>query len=553
MNLNEKTFLHLFFTLIVLLPFLIGGLPGVSLAQRAVRPKSPSVRILTKSRKLILAKGEKRYTCLFLSASSPLIIKATGPVLLKANVRLNFDMKNLMAKKTGELRIYRDQQHYSTHKLEWNPSKKVSYPESSDLLPSVGTIVRIEIPPGEHKVKFYLLSDLSAAVHLAKAPLAKPVKSLPAVEKKKVVTPAKPKKVKKPLAKPKEVKKPLAAPKKKPPVVREKEVSEKPGARKAFQISTQLNCGYDSNIIQLSSKDRKDFDSSSGQFEIESVGDFIIIPRIDLLMKKELLGEKLTELKLGYYYSIYSSNSIKNYSHISFSARQQVLRDTTLSGNFNFIPSFYFRQLYDSEDGQYKEASYRLNSFSVGWEQAFRKWLLTSLTYRWEARDYGGIFDERDQTFNIIEFTLGVEKIESLKLIVGYSYIMAPAYSPTVETDISYDGQAFSFGAVYDLEDLLDKEMGLGVEGEFEFRKFTTSNDKNDDPIHSGRKDGLNKIAVGYYWHFLDSWTLRLDYELTLVKTNLPDIFKDEPTDYTENLISLGITYHLPTFGPEVH
>ncbi len=533
-----------FFILTLLLPFLIGALPGISLAQRAAKSKSPSVRILSKSRKLVLAKGEKRYTCLFLSASSPLIIAATGPVLLKANVRLNFNMKNLMAKKTGELKIYRDQQRYSTHKLEWAPSEKVSYPESGDLLPSVGTIVKIEIPPGEHRVKFALSSELSAAVRLTKAPLAKSVKRPPAAKKKKVVQ----------SAKPREVKKPSVAAEKKPPVL------GKPEVRKAFQVAAQLDCGYDSNIIQLSSEDRKDFDSSSDQFKIESVSDFIIIPRIDLLMKKEFLSERLTELEFDYYYSVYSSNSIKNYSNIGFSVRQQILQDTTLSGGFYLIPSFYLRQLYNLEDEQYKEASYRLNSFSIGLEQAFVDWLLTSLAYRWEARDYGGSFDERDQTFNIIEFSLVMKKIESLQLIVGYSYIMAPARGDLsgtpdlVEGDVSYDGQAFSFGAVYDFEDLLDKRMGLGVEAEFESRKFTTSSGKDTDPIHSGRKDGLNRIGVEYYWHFLDDWTIRLDYELTLVKTNLPaDIFPDEPTDYSENLINLGITYQLPTFGPEVH
>lgn len=554
-----KRFLTPFFILILLLAFLIGGLPGTSLAQRAAKSKSPSVHILSKSRKLVLAKGEKRYTCLFLSASSPLIIAATGPVLLKANVRLNFNVKNLMAKKTGELRIYRDQQRYSTHKLEWSPSQKLSYPESGDLLPSVGTTVRIEIPPGEHRVKLSLSSDLSAAVRLSKAPLAKPAKRPPAAKKKRVVQPAKPKEVKKPLAKPREVKKPLAKPKevKKPLVAAEKKlpVLKKPEVRKAFQISAQLDCGYDSNIIQLSSEDRKDFDSSSDRFKIESTGDFIIIPRIDLLMKKEFLSERLTELKFDYYYSVYSSNSIKNYSNIGFSVRQQILQDTTLSGGFYLIPSFYLRQLYNLEDEQYKKASYRLNSFSIGLEQAFLDWLLTSLIYRWEARDYGGSFDERDQTFNIIEFSLVMKKIESLQLIAGCDYIMAPARgdlsgTTDVEADVSYDGLAFSFGAVYDLEDLLDKKMGLGFEGRFESRKFTTSNDKDDE--HYDRKDGLNKITVGYYWHFLDSWTLRLDYELTLVKTN-KDIPSDEPTDYSENLILLGITYHLPTFGPDIH
>jgi hypothetical protein len=543
-----KRQLNLFLTHIIILAFLIGGLPGASLAQQAARPKSPPLRIISKSRKLVLASGEKRYTYLFLSASSPLTIAATGPLLLKANVRLNFDMKSLTAKKTGELRIYRDQKHYSAHKLEWKPSKKVSYPESSGLLPSVGNVVKIEIPPGEHRVRFALSSELSAAVRLAKAPLAKTGKKPPAVEKKKVVAPAKPKRVGKPLAKRKEVRKPIAAPQKRPPIIREKEVLRKPVARKAFQISTRLDCGYDSNIIQLSSEEQDNFDSSLDQFKIESVSDFIIVPRIDLQLKKELLGEMLTELKLGYDYSIFSSNSIKNYSNIGFSARQQVFKDTTLSGGFCFIPSFYLRQLFDSEGGQYKEAAYRLSSFSVGWEQVFLKWLLTTLTYRWEARDYGSSFDERDQTFNFIEFVLTVKKIKSLKLSAGYSYIIAPAYSPSAETDVSYDGQAFSFGAGYDLESLLEKKMGLGVEAEFEYRKFTAS---NDDPIHSGRKDGVNKIGIGYYWHFLDSWALSLDYELTLVKTN-KDVPSDEPTDYSENLILLGLTYHLPTFGPQV-
>lgn len=546
-----------FSILILLLPFLIGGLPGVSLAQQAARPKSPSLRINSKSRKLVLASGDKRYTYLFLSATLPLTITATGPMLLKADVRLNFDVKNLMAKKTGELRIYRDQKYYAAHKLEWKPSEKVSYPESSGFLPSVGNIVKIEIPPGEHKVKFALSSELSAAVRLAKAPLAKPGKRPPAVEKKKVVAPAKPKEVEKPLATPKEVKKPIAAPQKRPPIAGGKEVLPKPVARKAFQISTQLDCGYDSNIIQLSSEDRKDFDSSSDRFEIESVGDFIIVPRIELQMKKEFLGEKLTELKLGYYYSIYSSNSIKNYSNIGFSARQQVLRDTTLSGNFSFIPSFYLRELCDSEEAggctQYEKAAYRLNSFSFGLEQAFLNWLFSEVSYSREVLDFKSPFGNRDQIFNIIGFTLGMKK-RSFKLMAGYDFIMGQAYSPSAETDVSYDGPAFSFGVGYDLESLINKKMGLGLEGRIELRKFTTANDKSDDPLHSGRRDGLNQIAVGYYWHFLDSWTMRLDYELTLVRTNLSaDVFADEPTDYSENLILLGVTYHLPTFGPQVH
>ncbi|UCD84760.1 MAG: hypothetical protein JSU92_00820 [Deltaproteobacteria bacterium] len=579
-----RRFLISFFVIFLLLPFLIGGLPGISLAQRAAKPKSPSLRILSKSQKIILAKDKKRYTCLLLSASTPLIIEIVGPVLLQADIRLNFNMKNLTAKKTGELRIHRDQQLHSTHKLEWKPSQKVSYPESGDLLPSLGNIVKIEIPSGKHRVQFALSSDLSAAVRLSKTPLAKPAPS-PAVKGKETKQPVKPKEARKPIAKPKavkeplmvgqktpvsekkkvapsakrkEVKKPIAAPVKKPSVIKEKEVSKEPETRKAFQISARLDCGYDSNIIQLSSEEQDNFDSSD-RFEIESIDDFIIVPRIDLLMKKELLSEKLTELKFDYYYSVYSSNSIKNYSNIGFSARQQVLRNTTLSGGFYFIPSFYLRELIDLDEGQYKEASYRLNSFSFGLEQGFLDGLLASLAYRWKALDYETSFDERDQIFNIIEFLLVVEKIKSLKLSVGYTYIMAPARGDLsgtpdiVEGDISYDGQAFSFGAEYYLESVLNKKMGLWFETEFESRKFTTSSDKDTDPIHSGRKDGVNKIGVGYYWDFLDSWTFRLDYELTLVKTNLPsDVLTDEPTDYSENLILFGITYHLPTFGPEV-
>lgn len=166
-------------------------------------------------------------------------------------------------------------------------------------------------------------------------------------------------------------------------------------------IKTSFSTGYDDNIIQLSAKDKSNFDSGdikySTHFAIKSINDFILKPDISYAIKN-----KKQNLNFSYAGNFYTKNNVKNYSTFSINGDKKLNKKTNLSFNYYFIPSFYIRNLKDIDDKDvngtyiYHQAKLKINGLSFSFEKNLKNKTNFNLTLNYTVKDFNKNFNERD-------------------------------------------------------------------------------------------------------------------------------------------------------------
>ncbi len=328
---------------------------------------------------------------------------------------------------------------------------------------------------------------------------------------------------------------------------------------------------YDDNVIHYSDEDLEEFATqpNEGKFSITSADDWILRPRLDIVMTTFRLTGKPLSTRFRYSYWYYTTNDVKNnqslqlrFNHPGFDSKDS-FEFTIYYSPLSYIRNFRDRPPYApaSQPTEYTDFSYTSNSFTIGY---FRRWTRSidaAVDLRRSIRYYNQAFMENDNW----EWNIGTNvlyRLTSIYRIRGeydYSHVVARGADEVGETrelsddgDPSYDRDSYRLSFEYRPRRNRYKLDGITLSGQYQAYYFTSQKTVDEDPTHVGRKDQVYRLGieadtdpligkVAFYAGYLYSQRTSTSPSGVVVGDDI-----GEEKDYTDNRSYFGATYPLP-------
>ena len=331
-----------------------------------------------------------------------------------------------------------------------------------------------------------------------------------------------------------------------------------------FQI--ELSSRYDSNITELSNKDRDRVDDAACQssptcvsrFRIESPDDVIFSPSARIEWSNRTANRVETSVRADARTNLYARNSIKNYETYALRLAQDLTPareyETTLSLRGEWTPDFYLRELTVPEASLMAgttirdSARYSSNDYRAALRQVLApKHLEAEVSYGRDTRDYDSPFDERDGDLSgwgaELTLSLGDHRVASLRAGYRNESYDADGDQPgtaAVEPDISSDRETVGLGCLVRWGHERRGSLSLSVERETrDFRSRDTA-----DVFHFGREDTRTQERLEFRQPMGQRFYLEIGLEHEQNDSHLGpsagSTTGDEVTDYTRNIASIS-------------
>ena len=337
-----------------------------------------------------------------------------------------------------------------------------------------------------------------------------------------------------------------------------------PGERRErFGLNVSLEGRYDDNIIQLSERDldRLKANTDPSRFRIETPDDTIAEGRFSFRYKARPIPRRETAFLAFLDAHRYTRNSVKDYQEFGVSILQEITASRQHLGSlrveFSRTPHFYLRQLTDNDASfaagrRIREAAtYSQNEYSIAYRQELiNNRLEGRLSRTRRPRDFDHHFEERDSTTDSWSLSLQGRPFGGSRIEVGLGYEAGALHArgdlsstPIPDDDISYRYHAIVFEAEVPWGTRRRGHLKFDVEREI--RNFTTDNPF--DILHSDREDERRDYRARLVQHMAGDLDLVAEVRHRSNNAAFPTDFttSDEVTDYVENLVSLGLVWHL--------
>ncbi len=337
-----------------------------------------------------------------------------------------------------------------------------------------------------------------------------------------------------------------------------------------FSGSFAFEVIYDDNIIHYSDEDLTEFSTmpNLGKFSITSADDWILRPRLDLVLRTSRLTGKPFTARFRYTYWRYVENEVKNNqsfqlrcTHPGFDSKDS-FELTAYHSPLSYIRNFRDRAPNTSvvQPLTYTNFSYASNSLTIGY---FRRWtraIEATVDLRRSIRYYNQAFMENDNW----EWNIGgnvLYRLTSVYRIRGeydYSHVRARGADEVgedVETsddgDPSYERDSYRLSFEFRPRRNRYRLDGLTLSGQYQAYYFTSEKPLDEDPTHVGRKDQVYRFGIeGDTDPLLGPVSFYAGYLYTERTSTSPSgaVGEDigEEKDYTDNRSWIGATYPLP-------
>jgi len=333
---------------------------------------------------------------------------------------------------------------------------------------------------------------------------------------------------------------------------------------------------YDDNIIQLSPRDidrlerptptQQARNLAANRFSIDTVGDFVSIPRLSTGLRATWLPRLPTSFSLDGSFYQYRDNPIKNYESYRLAVLQPLHRGkyaTTARLSYSLLPSFYTRNLVSDiavEEGvvplmtspvRRLEARYKKAIQQIQVNQAVlpdRLWL--EVVAGDEERNFDHFFNERDSQMPYYEggpiwtpFAGG-----PLRLAATFRrenlHARGSRGDPFIHDDISSRRDVVTVGARVRWG-AKGRRKSIGAEYEDEKRTYVTT-DVND-AFHFDRTDKRRYATLTFRAELRGGWFLAAGGERDTNRSHFaaPGLVSDpsDATDFDENLYTVTFGY----------
>ncbi len=292
---------------------------------------------------------------------------------------------------------------------------------------------------------------------------------------------------------------------------------------------------YDSNVLNLSSKDINEFLSGQDpdKYHIKSVDDMVSSFDIELGFKHNFVMGHTQISKFKFSYDKYWKNGFKDFKFVSFELIQYFSKYVDIRAKYSYYPYIFintYESYFDPYYG-YHDFTYSKNLVCSGLNIRILDYVEFGYNFEYTDQNYNDYFPEYDAYNFINEGWIGFQPMDNSKVKFKYSYIQSIAraekvYQPgSIEfRDPSYDSNIFYTSISFPL---FSSRGGIPIKlfnsFEWENRYFQSPFSPIVDPFHSGRKDNIFHYEgwlIYPIWHLFD---FRTFYTYESRKTESPN------------------------------
>jgi len=194
---------------------------------------------------------------------------------------------------------------------------------------------------------------------------------------------------------------------------------------KRFEIDNY----YDNNILRLSDKTLKEYESGSNpdKFRLKSSDDFISAFRLDLGIKHNFpLGHTQIN-KIVLKYSKYWQNDFKNEAYIRFSLQQFLSRDLNFQLNYYYYPEIYSNNFRSVLDDNYHSYTYSKNVYNAVIRWDISKKIAVHYKVEYGQYYFNKYFTEYDSQNIRNQLDLQLKLLPNLHSTLSYAYRISNA------------------------------------------------------------------------------------------------------------------------------
>jgi hypothetical protein len=326
----------------------------------------------------------------------------------------------------------------------------------------------------------------------------------------------------------------------------------------SWRLDLGVTTVYDNNILRYSDKYITRFKNGEdpGRFHINTLDDLILVSSIRASATMNLFGSLGTTGAVDLRRRTYTHNSIKDWSSIGFSLRQDFSRKIAAQIAYTYTPEFYIRHYRD--DDWVKKYGYEPITFQ---SYDFKKdelagWVQYALLVGTRVRtwfSYGRYFyNEHFTEYNCENTLLGFEAYQTIfkniKLNGGFQIVHSRG-GGNAEMDPSFNENTYLLGVDFQLPKVFGRLNTLGVDGDYARRCFTSTHYLEIDREHAGRQDFEYRLSVTYSFALLENLDLALNYAWhrrdteTLADQNAT--YLSDEKDYRQYQIGFDVKYTL--------
>lgn len=315
-------------------------------------------------------------------------------------------------------------------------------------------------------------------------------------------------------------------------------------------FNSQLELKYDSNVFNYSRDDIEEFESydNPNKFnQIKEVDDFITSTTIGPRFKDKFLGHTLL-IDIEVEPHFYSRNKIKDYESYRVELKQYLKKGEYLEFDYNFIPKFFLKNLWDRDFNEYRKGSFDKSLYSLGYKKPLNTFLDVGIKYIYEENNYNGNFDEYDSSSNAVNLSIWHRINDYLRSKFYFEFEGVDAVgdmgdTARIELDPSYD----KYEAGYRETVKLTKRTDFYAQYVMSYRDYTTDNALSDDPYHTDRQDKIQNIGFGLDYNVNNSLKVFLEYKYTIKDVNTaaedPVLINASVLGYEKSTLSCGVSY----------
>jgi hypothetical protein len=344
---------------------------------------------------------------------------------------------------------------------------------------------------------------------------------------------------------------------------------KKTGKKKPkFEIDLGLATFYDNNILKYSEKYLERFmdNKDQGRFHIDTYDDVVIKPSAEITSTFNIFKKQKSKINVGYNYSAYVVNNVKNWSFFSLGFQQNITKKASVKLFYSFVPDFYVRHFRDEDLVDvygYVPETFVPFSFSKdnygGWIQnTFFKSTRIRFSLNYAKYYHNEHYTEYDcdNFLYVLQIYQGIGKKVDLEF--GYEFMTSDAkgYDEPNETkensddaDADNEGDAYNFAVVWQLPEVFKHKHSLEGGIGYAKRYYTTDNYVQKDPEHAGRVDNVLDLAFIYQVKLNKSMKISAFYRWfgrdSRTTSKLNSNYVSNEKDYKQSQIGLEFSYNL--------
>jgi hypothetical protein len=338
-----------------------------------------------------------------------------------------------------------------------------------------------------------------------------------------------------------------------------------------WQVQITESALYDGNVLRYSDKYIERFRNGedTGRFHISRYDDLTFQTSLKITRSLELFPALGSSIAGQIQYKRYAYNPVRDWYSFNLSLRQAIAEKTFLSLSYSYLPNFYVRHYRDEDwvaaygyiPETFKPFEFSKDNIGLSAQHTILTDTRVRATIAFARYFYNQHFTEYDSK----DWSFGLEANQPVhrRISVSIGYRFANSNAKGVNTpfetkensddaDASFREHEFRAGAEWRIPKLLGLPTRIELDGQWDFRHYTSSHPPEVDPFHSGRRDYEYGIDLSYGIRALPMLDVAATYSWSTRRSRTTAsqnaVYLSDEKDYHQHQVGIELAY---TFEPK--